>query len=80
MEGILSHDKYKAGDLVSAENFVVNTPGRLPTGYGRQSSSSNFYGGTLYNYAATDVIQVENQVYLGARETVLGKERDEKWI
>ena len=46
-EGILSHNKYKPVDLVSVDQFVVNKPGRLPTGYVRESSSSRFHGGTL---------------------------------
>ena len=73
-EDILYHDKYNPGDLVSADQFVVNTPGWLPTGYGQDSSFYNLHGGTLYIYAATGIIWVENQVSLGASETVLGKE------
>jgi len=79
-DGILSRDQYKPGDLVSADQFVVNTPGRLPTGYGREASSSRFHGGTIYNDAATGIIWVENQVSLGANETVMGKARFEEWL
>ena len=57
-----------------AEQFVFNTPGHLPTWYIKESSSFQFYGGALYNDAATGIIWVENQVSLGASETVLGKE------
>ena len=74
-EGI---DKYKPRYLVSSENFVVNTPGQLPTGYGQKYYSSHFHGGTLYNDAADGIIWVENQVSLGASETFLGKEFVEK--
>ena len=52
----------------------------MPTGYGRESSSYRFHGGTLYNDADTSIIWVENQVSLGASETVLDKERFEQWI
>ena len=72
-EGILSRNNYKPGDLVSADQFVVNAPGQLPTGYG-QESSSHFHGGTFYNDAATVIVWVENQVSLGASGTLLGKE------
>ena len=41
---------------MSAYQFVVNTPCYFPTGYGQESSSSVFYGGTLYNDAATSII------------------------
>ena len=53
---------------------MVNTPGHLPNGYIQESSSCHFYGGALYKDSATGIIWVENQVYLGASETVLGKE------
>ena len=32
-EGILSRENYKPGDLVSTDQFVVNTPDQLTTGY-----------------------------------------------
>ena len=54
--------------------FVVNIPGRFPTGYGREYFSSRFHGGTLYNDDASGIILVENQVSLGASETVLGND------
>ena len=65
---------------MSAYKFVVNTPGQFSTRYGREYSSSHFHGGTLYNDVAISIIWVENQVSLGASETVLGKEHFEKWI
>ena len=72
-EGILSLDKYKPGDLVYIDQFVVNTPVKLTTGYGQESFYSQFIGVALYNDAATGIIWVENQVSLGASETVLGR-------
>ncbi len=30
--GALTHDKYNVGDFVSLDQYVVKTPGRLPTG------------------------------------------------
>ena len=33
-EGILSSEKYETGDFVSMDQYVVKTPGRLPSGYG----------------------------------------------
>ena len=47
---------------MSADQFLVNTPGWLPTGYGLEYSSYRFHGGTLYNDADTGIIWVENQV------------------
>ena len=62
---------------MSEDQFMVNTPGQLPTGYGQKYYSSHFHGGTLYNDAADGIIWVENQVSLGASETVLGDENFE---
>ena len=36
-EGILSQDKYVPGDLISSDQYVVKTPGRLEKGYGREA-------------------------------------------
>jgi hypothetical protein len=41
---------------------------------------SKFNGGTIYNDAASGLIWVENQVSLGASETIMGKERFEQWL
>ena len=65
---------------MSTEQFGADTPRQLPTEYEQESYFSSFYGGTLYNDAATGIIWVENQVSLGARETFLWKERFEQWI
>ncbi len=52
----------------------------MPTGYGRESQDRRFQGGTIYNDAASGLIWVENQVSLGANETVMGKARFEQWL
>ena len=50
----------------------MRTPGILPSGYGRKRLQNRFHGGTIYNDAAYGLIWVENQVSLGANETLLG--------
>ena len=77
---ILSQDKYEVGDFMSTDQFVCKTPGRLPSGFGRERYQNRFHGGTIYNDAASGLIWVENQVSLGANETVLGKSWFEKWL
>jgi hypothetical protein len=78
--GALSADKYVCGDCVSADQYVVRTPGRLESGYGREPSHLSYHGGTIYTDAASGVIYVQNQVSLGAGETVLGKIKFEEWL
>ena len=35
-KGILACDNYKVRDFMSTNQFVVKTPGRLPSGFGRE--------------------------------------------
>lgn len=79
-EAALSRNKIQVGDMVSADQFSCTTPGRLPSGFGREEKHNRFHGGTIYNDAASGIIYVENQVSLGAGETVLGKQRFEEWL
>ena len=65
---------------MSADQFLVNTPGWFLTGYGQESSSYRFHRGTLYNDVAAGIIWVKNKVSLGYNKTVLGKEHFELWI
>ena len=78
--GALSRDKYETGDFVSLDQYVVKTPGRLPTGYGREAHYNLFHGGTIFRDAASKYIFVQNQVSLGAGETVNAKMRFEEWL
>ncbi len=71
-EGAITRDQYKVSDVVSTDQFICKTPGRLPTGYGRESQDRRFQSGTMYADAASGLIWVENQVSLGANETVMG--------
>jgi hypothetical protein len=50
-------------------------PRRLPTKYGQESQNHCFQGGTIYYDAASGLIWVENQIYLGANENLIGKAR-----
>jgi hypothetical protein len=53
----------------------------LPEGYGHESKEQRFLGGTIYNVAASGfIIWVENQVSLGANETVMGKACFKQWL
>jgi hypothetical protein len=79
-EGAISRNRLEVGDFVSTDQFVCRTPGWLPSGYGHESCNGRFHGGTIYNDAASGIIWVENQVSLGASETIMGKERFEQWL
>ena len=79
-QGALSRDRYEPGDFVSTDQYVVRTPGRLPSGYGREAAEKRFHGGTIFRDAATGIIWIENQVSLGANETVMAKVKFEEWL
>eukprot|EP00804_Cyclotella_cryptica_P001025 CCRYP_008339-RA/>CCRYP_008339-RA protein AED:0.22 eAED:0.23 QI:0/-1/0/1/-1/1/1/0/190 len=76
----ITRDDYHVGDFVSLDQYVVKTPGRLPTGYGRESITDMFHGGTIFRDAASKYIHVQNQVSLGAGETVNAKIGFEEWL
>ena len=78
--GALSREKYLPGDFVSLDQYVIKTPGRLPTGYGKESVTNMFHGGTIFRDAASKYIHVQNQVSLGAGETVNSKIAFEEWL
>jgi len=80
LEGSISRGKLEVGDFVSTDQFVCKTPGRLPTGYGREGPNGSYQGGTIYNDAAPGLVWVENQISLGASETIMGKEHFEQWL
>jgi hypothetical protein len=77
-EGAISHNRLEVGHFVSTDQFVCRTPGQLPNGYGREGCNDRFYGGPIYNNAASGLIWVENQVSLGASETIMDKEHFEQ--
>ena len=78
--GSISKEQYQTGDFVSMDQYVVKTPGRLPSGYGREADHNMFHGGTIFRDAASKYIFVKNQVSLGAGETVTAKREFEEWL
>ncbi len=79
-EGAITRDQYNVGDFVSVDQFICKMPGRLQTGYGRESQDCRFYGSIIFNDAASGLIWVKNQVSLGANKTVMGKVCFEQWL
>jgi hypothetical protein len=71
--GPISRNRLEVGDVVSTDQFVCRTPGWLSSDYGCESHNGRFHGGTIYNDAASGLVWVENQVSLGASETIMGR-------
>ena len=62
------------------DEFVVKIPGHLLECFGRKGKSERHHGRTIFTDAATGVIWVENQVILGAGNTLNAKETFEQWL
>ncbi len=63
-------------EFISADQHAINIPGRLLPGH----CPNQCLDGTSLHYAATCLIKAENQVSLGASETVMVKEQFEQWL
>ena len=63
-EGILAANEYMPGDFVSMDQFVLQTPGCLPTGFGREARSNCYHGGMIFNVDLTGIICVKGKYYL----------------
>ena len=75
----MSRYKIEVGYFSSCYCFC-KTPGRLPTGYGRESNDCYFRGGTIYNDAASSLVWVEIQVSVGSNDNVMGKSMFDQWL
>ena len=62
---------------MSLDQYVVKTPGGLPTRFGKESHTNMFHEGKIFRDASSKYIHVQNQVSLGAGETVNAKMRFE---
>jgi hypothetical protein len=54
VQGVVSSEQYETGDLVSADQYVVRTPGRLIEGYGKEAEHNMYHGGTIFRDAASN--------------------------
>ena len=77
-DGALKKNLTAVGGRVSTDQFVSSLPGRLAHTYGKESAERQFSGGTIFIDEASEYIHIENQVSLGAPETVRSKLRFER--
>ncbi len=68
----------KLAFFVFADQYLVNTPGRLLLGYGREVPQNQFHGGAPFHDTATGLVLDENQVSIGAGETLMSRKRFEQ--
>ena len=65
---------------MSLDQYVVKTPSCLPTSFGKESHTSMIHGGTNFRDASSKYIHLQNQVSLGAGDTVNAETRFEDWV
>ena len=67
------------GDMVSMDQWVSRTPGRLLHSRGKEPASRRYHGGTIYYDHFSGYIHIECQVSLRSGETIQGKHRFQKF-
>ena len=77
-DGALKKNIVAVGGRVSTDQFVSSLPGRLATTFGKESVEKQYVGGTVFIDEASEYVHVENQVSLGAHETVRSKHKFER--
>ena len=78
--GVLSWDKHKVRNFISADQFVINTCAHLPLSYNQEVTGQCYHSGIIYYDKASDLIFVECQVSLSAGESVMSKIHLEEWL
>ena len=58
--------------FLSVDKLTIKTNSRSSTVYGQEGPYSNFHECAIYNYSTSELIWIENQVCLGAGETIMG--------
>ena len=79
-EGVLYQDKHKAWYFMYDDQFFVETPFRMLSGFGKEVTNIRFHRWAIFNDAATGIIWVENHISLGSGESVVGKQQYKEWV
>jgi hypothetical protein len=61
------------GGKVSTDQFVSSLPGRLPNTFRKEKEHKRYSGGTIFIDEASEYFYIQNQVSLGASETIRAK-------
>ncbi len=77
-DGGLKKNILRVGAMVSSDQFICSTPGRLPQTYGKESENSKYIGGTIFIDEASGKVFLENQVSTNATETIKAKNKFER--
>ena len=67
------------GDAVSVDQYLSSVPGRLSHTKGKEPTSQQYQGGTIFVDHASSVVYIANQVSLRAGESTQAKHKFEQW-
>jgi len=73
LEGALTKDDLSPGDVVSCDQYMSPSKGRLSHTRGKEASSNQYVGGTIFIDHATNYLFVNHQVNLTCESTVASK-------
>jgi hypothetical protein len=79
-DGVISDGILQPGQMVSSDQFVSSSKGRLTTSKGKEPDSQKYTGGTIFYNHASGFIFVVSQVSLGAAETIHTKHAFEREV
>jgi hypothetical protein len=77
-DGSLRKETLQPGACISTDQYVSHVPGRLEHTYGKENTEERYIGGTLFIDEASQFIYIQNQVSLGATETIRAKHKFER--
>ena len=77
-DGNPKKNQLRVGGMVSSDQYVSSIPGRLPNTYGKEKDHEKYVGGTIFVEEASGYMFIQNQVSLGAAETIRAKHSFER--
>ena len=70
-EFIFISGQINVGNDPPTEQYIVNTPGILPTGYGWKGTYNMSHGGIIFRENASGIIHIRNKVSLVSGEIIM---------
>ena len=77
-DGNLKKNQLRVGGMVSSDQYVSSVHGRLPHTFGKEKKHEKYVGGSIFVDEASGFMYTQNQVSLGAAETIRAKHSFER--
>ena len=76
----LNINKLVPGEMIAVDQFEISKPGRLFGTFGREEINKRYCGGTIFYDPVSKLVQVYFQISLNAAETILSKNKFERFM